>query len=47
MKICKKIEFKVFHIFHEGNHYVDKMASLRLENKLDFKRYNVLSAVIK
>jgi len=37
IKICKEIEFKFFHIFREGNHYADKLASLGLKNKLDFR----------
>jgi len=37
IKICKEIEFKVSHIFCEGNHCADKLASLGLKNKLDFK----------
>jgi len=37
IKICKEIEFKVFHIFREENHCVNKLASLDLKNKLDFK----------
>jgi len=47
IKICKEIEFNVSHIFCEGNHCADKLASLGLENKLDFKWYDDLSAVIK
>jgi len=37
IKICKEIVFKVSHIFRAGNHYTNKLASLGLENKLDFK----------
>jgi len=37
IKICKEIKFKVFHIFRERNHCADKLVSLGLENKLDFK----------
>jgi len=47
IKICKEIEFKVSHIFREGNHYANKLASLSLENKLELKWYDVLPAVIK
>jgi len=45
--MCKEIEFKVSYIFYEGNHCADKLISLGLKNKLDFKRYDVLPAVIK
>ena len=47
MRICKEIEFKVSHIFCEGNHYTNKLALLSFENKLDFKRYDVLPTVVK
>jgi len=47
IKICKEIEFKVYHIFREWNHCVDKLTLLRLKNKLDFKWYDVLPAIIK
>ena len=47
IKICKEIEFKVSHIFREGNHCTDKLASLGLENKLGFKCYDDLLVVIK
>jgi len=47
IKICKEIDFKVSHIFYEGNHCADKLVALRIENKLDFKWYDVLPAVIK
>jgi len=47
IKLCQEIEFRVSHIFREGNHYTHKLASLGLENKLDFEWYDVLPAVIK
>jgi len=47
IKICKEIEFKVSHIFSDGNHCADKLASLDLENKLDFEWYDDLPTVIK
>jgi len=47
IKIYKEIEFNVFHIFREGNYCVDNLASLGLDNKLDFKLYDVLPVVIK
>ena len=37
IKIYKEIEFKVSHIFRERNHCANKLASLGLENKLNFK----------
>ena len=47
MRIYKEIKFEVSHIFHERNHCGDKLTSLYLENKLDFKWYDVLPYVIK
>jgi len=46
MRICKEIEFKVSHIFREGIHCTEKLASLGLDNKLDFKWYDVLPSVM-
>ena len=46
-RICKQIDFKVSHIFREENHCTDKLASLGLENKLEFKWYDFLPDVLK
>jgi len=34
-------------MFYEENHYADKLVSLDLENKLDFKWYDDLPTIIK
>jgi len=46
-KVYKDIEFKVFHIFREGNHCANKLTWLSIDDKLDFKWYDDLPVIIK
>jgi len=47
IKLCKEIEFKVSDVFRKENHCANKLTLLGLKNKLDFKFYDDLPAVIK
>ncbi|WVZ19886.1 hypothetical protein V8G54_007208 [Vigna mungo] len=44
--ICNDIEFKISHIFREGNHCADKLTNLGLDNMKNFKWYIVMPLVI-
>jgi len=34
--ICDTIEFRVTHVFREGNNCIDRLANLGVENRIEF-----------
>jgi len=40
------LQFKVFHVFREGDHFVDKLTNLTFTHQEQYKWFDVLSPYI-